>query len=171
MHDHHHHHHHHSTGKRLSITVVLNQIITAAEVIGGVMSGSLALLSDAFHNLSDTTAILVSYFALKISRKPGNLKKTFGYRRAEIIAAVLNTVLLFLASFFIVKEGIARLITGESEIKTGLMLIVGVIGLFGNLFSVLLLHRHKDENLNIKAEPVLFVIIKNSFFTQMQRAL
>ncbi|MCK5029455.1 MAG: cation transporter, partial [Bacteroidales bacterium] len=80
------HHHNEPNKKNLLISVILNAGITAAEFIGGILSNSLALISDAVHNLSDTMAIIISYIALKASKKESNLKNTFGYKRIEILA-------------------------------------------------------------------------------------
>ncbi len=136
--------------KRLIITIFLNLIITAAEIVGGLFSGSLALLSDAFHNFTDASSIVISFIALKISQKDKTLKCTFGYKRAEILAALLNASLLVIISFFIVKESVSRLLEPE-KIKTSIMISVAAIGLIGNILSVLLLKTFKGKSINIKS--------------------
>ena len=97
--------HHHvdvkdTVGTSLLITLVLNFIIPVVQIIGGLLANSIALISDAVHNFSDFTAILISYIAFKIGRKGASVKNTFGYRRAEIMAALINVVILTGASLF-----------------------------------------------------------------------
>ena len=148
------HHHHHDTsalsGKKIFWVTLLNATITTTEVIGGLLSGSLALLSDAMHNLSDTLAITLSYVANKISRRPNNERKTFGYKRAEILAAFINSGVLLILSSVLIYEGIQRFFNPE-PIDGLLLIIVAVIGLIANLLSVLFLQKDSKENLNIKA--------------------
>jgi len=96
------------SGKRIFWVVLLNATITVAELVGGLLSGSLALLSDATHNLSDTVAIALSYFANRISRKPKDARKTFGYKRAEILAAFVNSSVLLVISLFLIVEAVKR---------------------------------------------------------------
>jgi len=153
-HEHGHGHHHHSiegvSGKKLFFVVLLNAIITLAEFIGGFLSGSIALISDAVHNLSDTAAIALSYFANLVARRPVNERKTFGYKRIEIISAFVNSAVLFAISGFLIYEAYHRF-KDPVEIDSKLMLIVAVIGLFGNLISMFLLEKDSHGNLNIKA--------------------
>jgi cobalt-zinc-cadmium efflux system protein len=138
------------SGKKIFWVTVLNALITTAEFVGGILSGSLALLSDAVHNLSDTLAIALSYFAFTISKKPKNERKTYGYKRAEILSAFLNSSVLFAVSLFLIYEAVNRF--RNPEIIDGtLMLSVAVIGLLANLFSVLLLHKDSKDNLNIRS--------------------
>ncbi|MCK5737581.1 cation transporter, partial [bacterium] len=130
--------------------MLLNVMITAAEVAGGLISGSLALLSDAVHNFSDVISIIVSYVALRLSRRKSTPARTFGFKRAEVLAALFNSSGLIIISFFLFKEAWLRLINPES-INTSVMLLVAVIGLMGNLISVLLLRQHSQQNLNVKS--------------------
>ena len=102
---------------------VLNAIITIAEIIGGVLSGNLALLSDAVHNFSDTVAIALSYVANRIAQKPKDAKKTFGYKRAEILAAFINASILLALSIVLIFEAVKRWQSPES-INGTLMIIV-----------------------------------------------
>lgn len=151
---HHHHHHHHDTsnlsGKKIFWVTLLNATITITEVIGGLLSGSLALLSDAMHNLSDTIAVAMSYVANRISIRPSNERKTFGYKRAEILAAFINSGVLLVLSGVLIYEGINRFFNPE-PIDGMLLIIVALIGLVANLLSVLFLKKDSKENLNIKA--------------------
>lgn len=149
---HHHNHHHHGAaeGKKLLFTVVLNFGITIAEFIGGIFSNSLALISDAIHNLSDTIALLITYLTFKISGKSADSKHTFGYKRIQIIAALFNSVTLIVICIYLIYEAYHRFLDPE-PIKSVTMLVVAFIGLIANLLSVLLLKGHSKENLNIKA--------------------
>lgn len=138
------------SGKKIFWVTVLNATITLSEIIGGILSGSLALLSDAIHNLSDTISIVLSYSANKIAKKPKNSNKTFGYKRAEIISAFINSSILFLISFWLIYEAYKRFKNPEI-IDSNLMLIVAIIGLLANFISVFLLEKDSHENMNIKS--------------------
>src|SRR5665647_577003 len=138
------------SGKKIFWVTILNASITAVEIIGGILSGSLALLSDAIHNLSDTIAIALSYFANKIAGKPKDAKRTYGYKRAEILAAFINASVLIALSLLLIIEAIKRFNSPE-EINGTLMIVVASIGLVANLLSVFLLEKDSHENLNIKS--------------------
>lgn len=138
------------SGKKIFWVTLLNASITTAEVIGGLLSGSLALISDSIHNLSDTIAIALSYFANRIARKPNNSRKTFGYKRAEILAAFINSTVLFALSVILIIEAYKRFRNPE-PIDGTLMIIVASIGLIANLISVLLLEKDSHGSLNIKS--------------------
>lgn len=147
------HDHNESTelsGGRLLTTMLLNFLITIIEIIGGMFSGSLSLLSDAFHNFSDGIAIIISYTANRLSGKPNSLKYTFGLKRAEIIAAIINSGTLVIISIFLIKGSIDRLLN-PSEIKGLLMLIVAAGGLAANVVGTVLLKKGSDKNINLKA--------------------
>ncbi len=150
-HNHHEHNHKHDIkDKNIFITIMLNLVITIAEFVGGFLSNSLALISDAFHNLSDVTAIILTYFALKISKKSKTSTKTFGYKRIEVISAFINSIALVVISLFLFKEAIERFIHYE-KIDSMVMFTVAIIGFFANLISVFLLKSHTHGNLNIKS--------------------
>ena len=155
-HSHHHHNHQHehshihSHGNRLAATVVLNIIITIAEFVGGIVSGSLALISDAFHNLSDSLSIIIAWIAARISKKESNQQKTFGYHRAEILAALLNSATLIGICIFLIFEAYQRFLHPQ-QIDGKLVIVVACIGLIANVLSVFLLKANKSENLNIRA--------------------
>lgn len=151
-HHHHGHTHHHADagGGRLLFSILLNLVITVAEVIGGVMSGSLALLSDALHNFSDTASLGISYAARRISHRDADQRKTFGYRRAEIIGAFVNLVTLVLIAIFLIKEGVERLMNPQ-PIDGSIMMVVALIGLAANLATAVLLFRFREGNLNIRS--------------------
>jgi cobalt-zinc-cadmium efflux system protein len=138
------------SGKNLLISILLNLTVSIAEVIGGLISNSLALISDALHNLGDTFALFIAYIAALISRKTLSPKKTFGYKRIEILAALFNAVILVVIIVFLFIESFKRLANPES-IKGLIMLIVAVIGFSANLISVILLKKHSGKNINIRA--------------------
>ncbi|HEV7306184.1 cation diffusion facilitator family transporter [Ensifer sp.] len=120
-----------------------------AEVIGGVLTGSLALISDAMHMLTDTAALAIALAAIHVGRRPSDLLRTYGYARFEILAAAFNALLLLGVAFYIVYEAWKRL-SEPQEIQSGGMLVIAVIGLLVNLASMRLLTSHKDESLNVK---------------------
>ncbi|MDX1314522.1 MAG: cation diffusion facilitator family transporter [Eudoraea sp.] len=151
---HHHHHHHHGShdlkGRNLLISIVLNVVITLSQIIGGIISGSLALLSDALHNLSDVLSLLISYIANLLTRKEASAGKTFGYKRAEIIAAFVNSATLIIVAIFLIKEAIERFFNPE-EIGTGIVITLSILGILANGFSVLLLRPDSDRNMNLRS--------------------
>lgn len=138
------------SGRKIFWVTLLNATITVAEIIGGILSGSLALLSDAVHNLSDTVAIALSYYANKIAQKPKDAKKTYGYKRAEILSAFINSAVLLAISIVLIFEAIKRLKSPES-INGTLMITVALIGLSANFISVYLLEKDSHQNLNIRS--------------------
>ncbi|MDA8423146.1 MAG: cation diffusion facilitator family transporter [Nitrospiraceae bacterium] len=145
------HDHGHGHGRgRMGWVILFNIAITVAEYIGGVLSGSLALLSDASHNFSDVLSLAFSYFGEVVSRKKATKSHSFGLKRAEVVVAVVNAVSLCSLGFIIVIEAIRRF-SQQREISLGIMLPVAVIGLAGNLLSVLLLRNSKDKNLNMRS--------------------
>src|SRR5271169_917588 len=105
---HHNHNPETSWGKRLFITMMMNLVIPAVQIAVGILAGSMALISDALHNLSDFVSILISYLALKIGKRGPTPSLSFGYRRMEVMAAVFNVALLFGASLYIAFEGWVR---------------------------------------------------------------
>ena len=145
-----HHAHEEGSGVRLLITLLLNLGITLAQVVGGIISGSLSLLADAVHNLSDAAAIGVSYAARRISRKEADRRRTFGYRRAETIGALINLVTLVVISLYLIGHGVERFFNPE-EVDGVVMLVVGVIAFVEDLISAALLYRDSKHSLNIKS--------------------
>ncbi|MFP5213634.1 MAG: cation diffusion facilitator family transporter [Acidobacteriota bacterium] len=149
-HSHHHHHHVHDTsGSRLLMTLALNFIIPVAQIIGGIKANSMALISDATHNFSDFTAVLIAYIANRIAKRGASADNTFGYRRVEILAAVLNVGILLLASAFIIYAAIQRIYHPEAVFGRLVALIAG-IGVIGNGLSAWLLHKDASHNLNVR---------------------
>lgn len=138
------------SGKKIFWVTVLNATITLVEIIGGILSGSLALLSDAVHNLSDTVALAMSYFANKIACRPNDAKRTYGYKRAEILSAFINSGVLLVISGVLIVEAFKRFKSPES-INGTLMIAVALVGLIANLFSVFLLEKDAHNSLNIRS--------------------
>ncbi len=149
-HQHHHLHDSDVSSFKLFITMILNFIITIVEIIGGVLSGSLSLISDALHNFSDGIAIIISYVAIKLKKRPKNLSYTFGYKRAEILAAVFNSSVLIAISIYLFFEAYHRFVE-PVVIKGNIMIIVASIGLFANIAGTLLLKSGSNESMNIRS--------------------
>ncbi|MCC3236242.1 cation diffusion facilitator family transporter, partial [Pediococcus acidilactici] len=137
-------------GLRFLEATVLNLVITAVEFGGGLLSGSLALLSDAIHNLGDSASIVMAYVASRISQRNSNQSKTYGYRRAEILSSYFNAIFLLVMSALLIWEAIRRF-AHPHPVNGGLMLVVAVVGLLANGFSAWLLHSGSHNNLNLKA--------------------
>ena len=139
-----------SQGERpLWIALILTSTFLIAEVVGGILTNSLALISDAAHMFTDSAALAVSLVAIRIGRRPADGKRTFGYYRFEILAAALNAILLFLVAMYIIYEAYQR-IGNPAQIESMTMLAVASLGLVVNLISMRLLNKDKDESLNIK---------------------
>ncbi|ASJ16562.1 cobalt transporter [Thermococcus chitonophagus] len=136
--------------RKMIASALLNFAITGAEIVGGILSGSLALLSDSLHNFSDAMSILASYIALKIGQRRKNEKFTFGYRRAEILVAFINSSVLVGVSLFLIVEAYRRFLAPKA-IDVKVMLPVAAVGLLANIFSVLLLHEHSHESMNVRS--------------------
>ncbi len=145
-----HSHNNEISGRKLLFTIILNFTITIAEVVGGILSNSLALISDALHNFSDGVAVVIAYAANRISRRKPNYSKTYGYKRAEIIAAFVNALVLAGISVFLFYEAALKIINPE-PIEGNIMLIVAAIGLAANLLAVIILKADSGRNINIRA--------------------
>ena len=136
--------------RNLLISIFLNIGITSAQIVGGLISGSLSLLSDALHNFSDVISLIISFIASKLSRKKASFNKTFGYKRAEVLAAFVNAIALILVAFFLIIEAIDRFKNPEI-ISSKLVIYFSLIAILGNGFSVLLLKKDANYNLNMTA--------------------
>jgi cobalt-zinc-cadmium efflux system protein len=136
--------------QRLVAAIALNGLTVAAEIIGGVLAGSLALLSDAVHNLSDVAALVLALAARVIGRRRPSLHHTFGFHRLEVIAAFVNGATLLVVATLVVRAAIVRLVQPE-PVNRDLMLVVALIGLGANMLSVILLHHHDARDLNMRA--------------------
>lgn len=138
------------SGKKIFWVTVLNLTITIAELVGGLISGSLALLSDSLHNLGDSIAVVMSFLANQVAKRPKNARQTFGYKRAEILVAFINSAALLAISVFLITEAIRRWQNPET-INGTLMIIIAAVGLAANLLSVFILEKESQINLNIKS--------------------
>lgn len=147
-----HDHQHSSTlsSKNLSISIALNVVITVAQVIGGFVSGSLSLLSDALHNFTDVVSLLISLLANKMAKKDASLNKTFGYKRAEIIAAFINAASLMVIATLLIKEAVTRFINPQ-EIDSGLVIWLAILAIVGNGISVLIMKKDSKTNMNMRS--------------------
>jgi cobalt-zinc-cadmium efflux system protein len=144
------HNHEISWGRRLIATMAMNLIIPAVQIYGGIVSGSMALISDALHNLSDFTSVLISYSALRIGRRGPTLKHTFGYKRLEVFAAVFNVALLFGAGLYILIEGWTRL-RNPQPIQGSIVILIASIAFLANMISTLMLRPGAKGNINIRS--------------------
>jgi len=151
-HSHNHSHHQHSDlkGRNLFISILLNVVITIAQVIGGLISGSLALLSDALHNFSDVLSLIVSYIATILSKKEASSNRTFGYKRAEIIAAFVNSSTLIIVAIILIKEAAERFMDPQ-PIASDLVIWLSFLGILANGLSVLLIKKDAENNMNMKS--------------------
>ncbi len=149
-HNHGHDHKHVIKGKNLLFSIFLNIGITIAQVVGGLLSGSLALLSDALHNFSDVLSLLVSYIANILSKRDASLKHTFGYKRAEILAAFVNAATLIVVAVFLIIEAIHRF-QDPQTINSNLVIWLSLLAIIGNGLSVLLLKKDSEANLNMRS--------------------
>jgi cobalt-zinc-cadmium efflux system protein len=135
--------------RRLLIALAITGLMTIVELIGGLMSNSLALLGDAGHMFTDTLALGLSIVALNLTKRPASQTKTYGYYRAEILAALINGIILILICGYIFYEAYRRFVE-PPEVQGGLMLIVAAIGLVANLVGISILRSASHENLNVK---------------------
>lgn len=149
MSDHHHHYTEDQTDRRLSFSIVLNGVIVVAEIIGGLLSGSIALLSDALHNLTDVAALVLGLVARKLGRRPPSLRHTYGMGRVEALSALANAAAILVVGTLVCREAVIRLLHPE-PVGSVLMLVVASIGLAANLASVFLLKGHGHADLNMR---------------------
>lgn len=146
----HSHNHKDLKGRNLLISIFLNALITVAQAIGGVISGSLSLLSDALHNFSDTLSLMISYVADRYSKKEASITRTFGYKRAEIIAAFVNASTLLIVAVYLIYEAVERFFNPQT-IDGGLVMWLALLGIVANGLSVLLLRKDSKENMNMRS--------------------
>lgn len=147
---HNHSHKHVVKSDNLVYSILLNIVITIAQVVGGIISGSLALISDALHNFSDVISLVFSLLAHKLSRRKASLDQTFGFKRAELLAAFVNAATLIIVAFILIYGAIERLINPH-EIESGLVIWLALLGIIVNGFSVILLKNDAAHNLNMKS--------------------
>lgn len=134
---------------RLAVAFAMTFTVMVVEVVGGLLSGSLALLADAGHMATDAAGIALALIAVTLAQRPATARRTFGLQRVEILAATANALVLFAVAAYILVEA-ARRITDPPEIESGLMLVVAVVGLAVNTISLLLLRKAQAESLNMR---------------------
>ena len=149
-HNHVHIHKHEVKGKNLVFSILLNLLITLAQVIGGIISGSLALISDALHNFSDVITLVFSLVANKLSRRKASIDHTFGFKRAELIAAFVNAATLIIVALFLIYGAIERFYNPHA-IKSGLVIWMALLGIAVNGISALMLKKDAEHNINMKS--------------------
>ncbi|MGD0590092.1 MAG: cation diffusion facilitator family transporter [Bacteroidota bacterium] len=140
----------HKIEKSLGISIALNAIIFIVELVGGILTNSLALISDSLHNLSDFFALILSYIALKVVQCKSNSGKSYGYVRIKIFVAFINALALVLIGLYVTYEGIHRF-THPEPVAGGGMLIIAIIGFVVNTTAALLLKTHAHHDLNMKS--------------------
>ena len=150
-----HHHYHYGDSQesgegRLWWAVGANVVLTLAQVIGGILSGSLSLIADALHNFSDAASLFIALIAIRIGRKPPDHHKTFGYKRAETIAALINLTTLIVLGIFLVVEAIKRFYMPE-PIDGWIIIIVASFALVVDIFTAALTYRQSKTSMNIQA--------------------
>jgi len=136
--------------KKLTAAILLNAVITAAEVIGGLLTGYLSLLADAIHNLSDVAALILAYIGEIGSAKPSTKRSTYGFKRLEVMTAMISAVSLVVIAVYIFYEAYQRFLTPQEIGNPVLLLTVAGIGLLGNILSVWVLYSSKEHSLNFK---------------------
>ena len=136
--------------RNLLISIVLNSVITLTQIIGGFISGSLALLSDALHNLTDVISLVISYIASGLSKKKATISRTFGYKRAEIIAAFINASSLIIIAIYLMFEAFKRFFNPQN-IEPDLVIYLSILGIIFNGLSVLLLKKESNHSMNIRS--------------------
>jgi cobalt-zinc-cadmium efflux system protein len=145
-----HDHGHSANRNRLLIAIGIVAAVFVVQVVGAWLSGSLALLADAGHMLSDLTGLVVALMAPLVAARPPTDRQTFGYRRAEVFGALINGLILVVVAVFVTVGAIGRLVTGETEVQSGPMLVVAVIGLVANLGALLLLRPAAGHSINMR---------------------
>jgi cobalt-zinc-cadmium efflux system protein len=150
-HDHGHVHMDPESGdRRVSIAIWANALLTVAQIVGGILSGSLALIADALHNFSDMASLVIAFVARKIARRPADERMTFGYGRIEIVAALINYTTLILVGFYLIYEGAMRMIE-PTEVAGWTVVILGGVALAIDTLTALLTYSMQKGSTNIRA--------------------
>src|SRR5574343_296903 len=149
-HNHVHIHKHEVKAENLVYSILLNLLITIAQIVGGIISGSLALISDALHNFSDVLSLVFSYIAHKLSRRKASINNTFGFKRAELIAAFVNASTLVIVAFILIYGAVERFFNPH-PIQSGLVIWLALLGIIVNGLSVIFLRKDAEHNLNMKS--------------------
>jgi cobalt-zinc-cadmium efflux system protein len=151
-HDHHHHHHvdPEAGDGRVALAVAVNLLLTVAQIVGGVLSGSVALIADAIHNLSDALTLVIAFSARRIARRPADATMTFGYGRAEVVAALVNYTSLILISIWLAGEALLRLFH-PPQVAGGIVIVLAGIALVVDLATAGLTYAMSKNSMNIRA--------------------
>ncbi|MBM9595121.1 cation diffusion facilitator family transporter [Roseitranquillus sediminis] len=150
-HDHGHAHIDPKSGdRRVSIAIWANALLTVAQIVGGILSGSLALIADALHNFSDMASLVIAFAARKISRRPADARMTFGYGRIEIVAALINYTTLILIGFYLIYEGGMRFID-PPQVNGWTVVILGGVALVVDTLTAVLTYSMQKGSVNIRA--------------------
>jgi cobalt-zinc-cadmium efflux system protein len=151
-------------GKKLIITFFINLAVAILQIAGSIYAGSMALLSDALHNLSDSTTLIISWAAERLTKRRSTINETFGYKRAEIVAAFFNASLLLVIGIYLIYESVNRIINRQyTDIKPGIVIILALAGIAANGFSALILKKESQTNLNIRSSYIhLFIDMLSS---------
>lgn len=152
----HHHHHHTSVSRKLTIATAANVLVVVAELSIGIYAGSLALVGDALHNLTDAAALIIALVAVRLEKRQPTHEKTFGYQRAGILAAFINAGLLVAFTLFIFREAWERL-QHPHDVNTSLMLIMAAIALVVNAATAISIHHESRHDVNIRGAFVHMV--------------
>ncbi|MBK5934699.1 cobalt-zinc-cadmium efflux system protein [Rhodovulum imhoffii] len=150
----HHHHHHHidpeAGDRRVAWAVGVNMLLTVAQIVGGIVSGSLALVADAIHNFSDAISLIVALVARRIARRPSDARMTFGYHRAEIVAAMVNYTTLIVIALYLIYEAVLRLVDPPG-VTGWIVVVVAAIALVVDVITALLTYAMSKSSVNIRA--------------------
>jgi cobalt-zinc-cadmium efflux system protein len=149
------HHHHHAADAqagdaRVALAIAVNLGLTVAQIVGGILSGSLALIADALHNLSDAVSLIIAFAARRIARRPADANMTFGYRRAEVVAALMNYTTLIVLGLYLAYEAIMRFFD-PSEIDGWLVVIIAGLALLVDAVTAALTYAMSKDSMNIRA--------------------
>src|SRR6056297_1268123 len=139
-----------SGDRRVSIAIWANALLTVAQIVGGILSGSLALIADALHNFSDMASLVIAFAARKIARKPADERMTFGYGRIEIVAALINYTTLILVGVYLIYEGVMRMIE-PTEVAGWTVVILGGVALAIDTLTAMLTYSMQKGSVNIRA--------------------
>ncbi|GAA1470278.1 cation diffusion facilitator family transporter [Microbacterium thalassium] len=135
----------------LALSLAITAVVMVVQVVGSVLSGSLALLADAAHMFTDAAALVIALIASMVAARPADDRNTFGYQRAEVLGALVNAIILIALSLWVAIEGVQRLIDpGDAEVAGGLMLAVAVVGLVANAFAMWLLGSAQRRSINVR---------------------
>ena len=151
---HHHHHHHHvdpdSGDRRVVLAILVNFVLTLAQIVGGLASGSLALVADAVHNFSDAVSLVIAFAARRVARRPSDASMTFGYGRVEVVAALINYTSLIIIGLYLVAEAIGRFIEPHG-VDGWIVVVLAAIALVVDVVTALLTYTLSKESVNIRA--------------------